>query len=334
MENAENPEKSRHYLLNLFTQMKKTIFVMCAALYSLCVMSQSNCLEGDLVFRTFNAYSDFTQSTSPQFINGVDTVVITIKGNRVHEYHKSTGIHTIYDNNERVLMWSDNTKEGFNLPYVVQIPSTPPSAFKTQETKTIAGKEGILYKNVTDNMGVVVENEVFITDTDIPIGPNTVCVLNVSLFGKDFENKIAIKNTVNQYQTGKMQEMMKQMGQETWSSQSSELISLSPREVNDNEFSAPSDVNIKYLEQIEPSPELQNGLVRMILKSTLKKVNKDLKKQGMKFTMADVEAAMSFGQYMIDLQKANKAYMQEHGLLNEPTFTERVSYNIEEDWDF
>lgn len=308
---------------------------MCAALYSLCAMSQSNYLEGDVIYRTFNAYSAYMLSISPQFINGIDTVYVTIKGNRVHEYHKLTGIHTIYDNNDRVLMWSDNTKEGFNIPYVIPIPTTPLPSFPIQETKTIAGKNCTLYKNVNDvdGMGLVAETEFLVADTDIPIGPNAICGLNVSPYGKDFENKIALKTTVNQYQTGKMHERAKKTGIEVWSSQSTELIRFSPREVSDDEFSAPGDVNIKYIEQIESSPELQNGLVRMVMKSQLKKLNK-LEKQGLKLTMADMEAAMSFGQYMIDLQKANRVYMKEHGLLNEPTFTEMVFYNIEEDWDF
>lgn len=296
--------------------------------------AETNYLEGDLIYRTFSQYSEFVKSTSPQFINGVDTVYVTIKGSRVHEFHKSTGVHVVYDNNERVRMWSDNTKEGFDVPYAVQTPAESPATFKTKETKVIAGKEGTLYKNIIDVMGTIAETEVFIAETDIPVGPNAICILNVSMFGKDFENKIGIKANVNQYQTGTMQEMMKKAGKETWSSQSTELIALQPRTVDDREFVAPDDVQMEYKDAIEPAPELKNMLVQMALKNTLKKINKEGKKQGIQMTMKDVEAGYNLGQFMIGFHQKNVQYMREHDMINEKVIEERIVYNMEEEWDF
>ena len=248
--------------------MKKIILTMCAVVLSMYTMSQTNYLEGDIIYRTFSHYSH----PSPQFIDGIDTVCIVIKGNSVHEYHKATGLHTVYDNNERIIMWSDNTKTGFSLPYVVPTPSLYPSLFKTNETKTIDGKEGTLYKQYMSTLGVVSDTELFIADAEVPLAPNAICFLNVSAFGKGYENKIAIKYKVQTYQTGKMKEFMQKHGGDVWSSQASELIRIEKREVNDNEFTAPSDFNIEYVEVIEPAPDLQIGLVRTGLKAILKKI--------------------------------------------------------------
>lgn len=314
--------------------MKKTILAAFCLLVSVSISAQTNYLEGDVIYRTFNHYSEYMRSISPQFINGVDTVYVTIKGNRVHEYHKTTGMHTIYDNNERIIMWSDNTKKGFNLPYVVQTPSLIPSTFKTKETKVIAGKEGTLYKKTMTVLESVSEFSLFIADTDVPIAPNAICVLNVSNFGKGFENKIGVKYSANMYQTGKMKEKSKALGIESWSSQSSELIRIEQREVNDNEFVAPADYDIEYVEVIEPSPELNNAFVQMTLKGTLNEINKEMKKQGMKLTMKDVEDAYSLGIYMTNLQKENAAYLREHKLITEQVTTEPVLYNIEEEWEY
>ena len=313
--------------------MKKSFF-MALGLFIAVSTSAQEYLEGDVIYRTFNQYSEFVKSTSPQFINGVDTVYVTIKGSRIHEFHKSTGVHVVYDNNERIRTWSDYTKDGFDVPFVAQTPSISLSTFKTNEKKTIVGKEGVLYKTVIDVMGTVAENEMFIGDTDIPVGPNAICILNVSIFGEDFKNKIGLRVTVNQYQTGSMQETMKKMGKETWSSQSTELLQIQPRNVEDAEFMAPADVNIEYVEQIQPAPELKSGLVQMTLKATLKTINKDLKKQGMKMTMEDVEAGYNYGQFMINFHKKNAEYMRANNLVNDKVIEERIVYNIEEEWDF
>lgn len=314
--------------------MKKTILAAFCLFLAVSLTAQNKCLEGDVIYRTYNQYSEFLKSLSPQFINGVDTVYVTIKGSRIHEHHKSNGVHVVYDNNERIRMWSDFTKEGFDLPYVVQLPGQSPATFKTNEKKIIAGKEGVLYKNVIDIMGTVAETEMFIADTEIPIGPNAICILNVSNFGKEFENKMGVKTVVRQYQTGKMLEISKKQGHETWSTQATELIGLQPRNVEDAEFLAPNDIKMEYKEVIEPAPELKNGLVQMTLKATLKSVNKDSKKYGIKLTMEDVEANYNFGQFMMKFHQQNAAFLRENNLVNDQVIEERVVYNIEEEWDF
>lgn len=314
--------------------MKKSTLLAICLFAAVSLSAQTTFLEGDIVYRTFNQFSEYMLSISPQFFNGVDTVYVTIKENRVHEYHKSTGMHTVYDNNERILMWSDNTKAGFNLPYVIQTPTLHPNTFKTQETKVIAGKEGTLYKKHMDMLGTVSEFELFIADADIPVAPNAICLLNVSPYGKDFANKIGVKYQVKIYQTGKMKEILQKAGRESWQTQSSELIRLEQREVKDDEFSAPADCNMEYVEVIEPAPDLKNGLVQMTLKSTLKELNQELKKEGMKITMKDVEDAYSLGVYMTNLQKANAEYLREHNLIEGKELKEPIIYNIEEEWDF
>lgn len=310
--------------------MKKIILTMCAVVLSMYTMSQTNYLEGDIIYRTFSHYSH----PSPQFIDGIDTVCIVIKGNSVHEYHKATGLHTVYDNNERIIMWSDNTKTGFSLPYVVPTPSLYPSLFKTNETKTIDGKEGTLYKQYMSTLGVVSDTELFIADAEVPLAPNAICFLNVSAFGKGYENKIAIKYKVQTYQTGKMKEFMQKHGGDVWSSQASELIRIEKREVNDNEFTAPSDFNIEYVEVIEPAPDLQIGLVRTGLKAILKKINKDLKIIDKKLTMKDMEDSYSLGIYKRNLEQTNAQYLRENLMVTEQVYTERIIYNMEEEWDY
>ena len=128
--------------------------------------------------------------------------------------------------------------------------------------------------------------------------------------------------------------MMKKIGEEVWSSQSTELLQIQPRVVADAEFIAPADMKIEFVEQIEPAPELKSGLVQMTLNATLKSVNKDLKKLGMKMTKEDLEAAYNYGQFMTKFHQKNVTYMREHNLLNEKVIKERIVYNIEEEWDF
>ena len=231
-------------------------------------------------------------------------------------------------------MWSDNTKTGFSLPYVVPTPSLYPSLFKTNETKTIDGKEGTLYKQYMSTLGVVSDTELFIADAEVPLAPNAICFLNVSAFGKGYENKIAIKYKVQTYQTGKMKEFMQKHGGDVWSSQASELIRIEKREVNDNEFTAPSDFNIEYVEVIEPAPDLQIGLVRTGLKAILKKINKDLKIIDKKLTMKDMEDSYSLGIYKRNLEQTNAQYLRENLMVTEQVYTERIIYNMEEEWDY
>lgn len=340
--------------------MKKILLTISIILLSVRVLAQPEYLEGDIIYYTYRSFSESVQQQSPEFINGVDTIYLTIKGNRVHENHKNTGIHIVYDNNERILMWSDNTKEGFSLPYIIQIPEQRMDMYETNEKKIIAGREGQLFKHVTDIMGVVLESSLFVSDTDIPVAPNAICILNVSSFGRAFENKIGIKYISEQYQNGGIQEMGKlamsqlpkglplskkqkeqimqqavQSVSDIWSTQLSELIAIHPREVNDEEFSVPSEYKLAFVEKIEPSGQLQNPMARMEIEKTLNATNEALKKQGLgTLSIEDVDAANVLQSYKKKLLLANKQYMQRHGMLSEQKSKERIVYNIEEEWDF
>ncbi|MBQ9705904.1 MAG: hypothetical protein IJV55_06940 [Paludibacteraceae bacterium] len=289
-------------------------------------MSAQPYFEGILTYRCFISLPQITLDASHFSHNGVDSMLIGVRGTDVHEYIPSTGIHTVYLNNQRVLIWSDFTQKGIDLPFHIPMPTLYPGLFETNEEKTIAGKKGILYKGVEDmGYGIATERNVFVTDIETEIPMDVPFMFNVGFFGEGFTKKLAVKYTIDSYSiaTNKLMSRIMQ------SSQSYELIQMKEEEV-DAFFETPKDIQFKVIKGVRHFP----ASTRSIMASTLNSINKSTEKMGYSFTIEDMEYAAQYGASLNEVIQASKQYMKTHDMLTEEKEGEIVVYEIEEEWDF
>ncbi len=312
--------------------MKKMLTAVVVLLFATGMMAQ-NYFEGDIVYLTNAKYSEDMKKFTGNLLNSLDTVVVTIKGDKVHQYQTLGGIHTIYSNAaSQIIVWGDYTRSGYYLPYVQLTPNIYPSLFDKSEKKTIAGKDGVLYSSRKDIMGTIQETLLFVTDMDTPIHPDAPLAYGANAFEQD---KIAMRYILRSYPVGKMRERSVENGVDIWMENSMEVISIKPREVSDGEFDIPADCNMEFYDELKQSEQLKNIIVKGVVKSTVKKLNKDLKKSGQKVTEKEVEDAINLGSMIKELQDANIQRMRETGIFVEPSYTEELELkNIEEKWSY
>lgn len=322
------------------------IFAAMTLLYATCMMAQEY-LEGDIVYLSSSRYSKTMKSYVAASVNGVDTVTVTIKGNNVHEFHSQTQTHIIYRANDRIITWSDYSKHGLDMPFVAPIPDIYPGMYDVSEKDAILGTPGTIYWNIQNMMGSIMEMETFIADTEIPLHPEAKCALNVSIFGAEYANKISVRQLQRTYYVGNKakkalegitwRNIDQRAGlvlNDMWQESSIELLSITPREVSDEEFERSVECNIEYVEEMKTHPNLSSPLIRSLVTSTVKKMLKDYNKQGKKLTNKEVEDAMNIAQYIQDIKLESLALQRENGWLVEPEYDEPTFFDIEKKWAY
>ena len=185
--------------------MKKLTFIF-AALVMAAVTYAQQPFEGQMVMKVMNSYSEAFLGLSPQYYSGVDTIVVTIKGDAIHEYFKNSGLHKIY-NDGKLYYYSDNIKEGFSMPERAQNMDGVKEERSTGQTRTALGQNCTVNKTLILLNTTTVEIESWLADNTYRISDRVLQLLYTDMCMRvytEFGGKICMKWSLRNYNTGNL----------------------------------------------------------------------------------------------------------------------------------
>lgn len=251
--------------------MKKISLFFIALLCGMSAVFAQDSFEGQIMFKVMNSYSSKFIKAAPYLFSGADTCVVDIKGDKVHMYYKTLGIHKVITD-ERIYYWSENTLAGFDMPLFVgsnnKYEWTP-----TNSTKHFGDISASLFKNKAVYEYYVREGECWIADSH----PYTFAEKALSrmysflIFSNlggdnlDYKNKLCLKATSHMIVSAQSERAIGMYGNslghmdksqadnaatnECSASNSFELVSIKEGTINDDVFVAAS--NVKFISQAD-----------------------------------------------------------------------------------
>lgn len=246
--------------------MKKGLVIGLLALSTLMIHAQETPFEGTMVLKVLNSYSKAYVGMNPQYYSGSDTVIVRFKGDAVHEHFKVSGIHKVYYN-DMLYYYSENTKKGFMLPIRSANVERIKEVYETNEERSFLGKPCTTQKTLILLNNNTIEIDCWLTEDTYRFSKPALQVLYTDLCSRmsmDFGDKICMKMSLSNYNTGNLDtftKMAKNMSNKEqrkvlWGSEDKELteismsqifevMSITPQTVDDNQFAPPADINIE-----------------------------------------------------------------------------------------
>ncbi len=278
--------------------MKKAFIILAMCMLTIFGMAQEKNFEGEILFETFENYSDYIQKMPFSiYFNGVHKMRLIVKGDKMHLINETTKCHVIADNSvPSYVHFCDLTKTGMDYDKdivvamraltsdkeinFVGIPAllTNYTFAKTDTEKSILGRKCFLYAgNINRKMaGTEVKYEIKSYISDIP-APN-----GYKMYLNGLETPgIALKYSYK-YDGGHLSLM--NVG-ELSSYVEADITEIIPREVNDNEFDIPADY--KILKKDVALIKYINSVRKQLVKLGVKGEDNDKKTTGVHYKTND-----------------------------------------------
>lgn len=178
--------------------MKQFILTVCALMASLMLVAQEQ-FEGTILMKVMTSYSSKITKAAPYLQSFGDTCEVTVKGDDLHLFYKTVGMHKIVKDG-RIYCWNDNTHKGFTMP-IFSTHTENGQWIETNATKDVIGVPAHLYKKVQVSPQVTTEEEGWMA-VEKPYAFSQTALQNLSavlfanyLFPMDFSDLFCLKYT-------------------------------------------------------------------------------------------------------------------------------------------
>lgn len=263
--------------------MKKLLLLVAILFATICLKAQDKPFEGKMIFKIMNSYSDEYLGISPHLHSGADTMVVSIKGDAIHEHYLYSGIHKIY-NGGKMYYYSENTKEGFALPERTQNFDGVKDEFDTGDTRTMLGMQCAVHKTLILLNNSTVEMDSWLADDTYAISNKALQLIYTDMCNRvytDFPDKICMKMSLRVYMTGINDKLIekakglsnKEQRKVIWGStdkeakemsvsQIFEVLSITPENIDDAQMLPAKDILINELsmEQATSAPVIDKEM--------------------------------------------------------------------------
>lgn len=264
--------------------MKQKLFLV-ALFVTFIAQAQEKPFEGIIVQKVLTSYSDEVLKTAEHLTPGRDTIITYIKGDVIHNYQKSTGIHAIYADG-KIYVFSDNTKEGFSIPERQPSKETEDlrEIIKTNETRTVLGYQCSVNRIIFLTNNSTTEVESWQTDNFLHLSDRMLQILF-----PDAEGEFCMKSSFCIFITGNMDAstkfikslVTKEQREAAWgsirkeaaeisSSKISEVIEIKEIAVDEQLFRPAADISIKdyTIEDIVKEPPFDADVFKKVYLAT------------------------------------------------------------------
>lgn len=304
--------------------MKKVILLV-SILCSLCMYAQSEpaVFEGEIRMNVFRSYGRWLQDVMPNICdNGMDTSIVLIRENSVHQYNTLTREHVIWTN-DRCIRYSDFTKSGYNVPNLSCVPYNKDllQVFPLDEKTQIVGQD-CQVTHVVQSTYVMSQDMMLCVAETNSLGIPTTFITNIMgapVLGDQLVMKMVVNSKVNAITKAIVGDMSMSF--------SGEIKSITPRSVSDEEMQIPQGYKITYYDRLPEQPEMVQAIMRQNVATAT---------PGSPFYNVDVDCMLlhsSLGQIQNEYRKNLCKAMKKYKKLN-PLDETIKTYNIQDEWDF
>lgn len=261
------------------------------------VVNPNGVFEGEIVYETFENYSDYIlKMPNSVYVNGVHKMRLIVKGDKMHMIDETTKCHTIVDGTYTYFCEITKTALQFKSPdyFMAAIDRDQELArgqknklvsntyAKTSKKETINGNECTLYEgDIIHDAGSMSQKysmHAYCTDIKAPYG------YRYHMWGAPVD-KIASK-WILKYDGGSV--AMLGIGELSFYMEG-DVISVNPRAVSDSEFTVPSDIKVSSgsLTNVFKLMGFFKGIKKALEKAGIKGGDKDAKTTGVHFKTQD-----------------------------------------------